>query len=424
MTPHTDLEPSLLHLFRLFIGLRLVLVVFVVLRWFGQSGGLLPIIAGESVVVSCYLWVHLSSQRLRLWFGQTYLPFALVVTTLSILLEQRVLQLQFGMIEVGALTTILPDNRVMVQPPMILIATTAFLFVPLVLISWQYIFKTVLGFVIGITVIDLISLLVVADSVLVNSAEEAIAIIFRAMSFLIVGYIVSQLVEVKRRQNHALEVANHQLKQYAATQEQLAISRERNRLARELHDILAHTLSAVTVKLNAADLIWESDSGKARRMLGEVIALMDDSLDETRRALRDLRASPLEDMGLLLALERIATSAADRAGSALSLNLPNTLPEMSFAVEQGLYRIAQEALENTIKHADAGHIDMRLVVSHNRIMLTLRDDGHGFDLQAGYNGHFGLQGMIERAQMLGGDIDIQSTPGQGTRIHLRLELPS
>lgn len=417
-----DLEDGLIRLFRLFIGLRLALILVVLVRRFELINDSMPMLAMMSIGISLYLLVHLSSESVRRWFGRAYLPTALIVATVVIVLEQRLLQVQFGLIQINSLTSLLPQAETMVQPPITLMATTAFLFVPLVLVSWQYTFKTVLVYIVGASLIDLITLIVLADMVPSNAIEEMIAIAFRAMSFLIVGYIVSQLMAVKRNQTAALEAANYRLKQYAATQEQLTISRERNRMARELHDTLAHTLSAVTVKLNAVDLIWESDSPKAQRMLGEVIATLDDGLTETRRALRDLRASPLEDMGLLLALEQVAKSAAHRAGATLSLHLTESLPVMSFAKQQGLYRVAQEALENIVRHANARCIEVRLLMRHQHMTLTVRDDGYGFETNAVHNGHFGLQGMMERAQMLGGSLDIQSAKGQGTSIHLSLEV--
>jgi signal transduction histidine kinase len=414
------IEDDLLRIFRLFIGLRLMLVISLILQRFYLIADQLPLIALFSIAASLYLLLHLSSTAIQRLFGRFYLPFALVVTTVVILIEQRALQARLGLLDIRTLFPV-TSTEIYIQPPIILIATTAFLFVPLVLTSWQYTFRIVLAFTLGTVLVDLAALGVVADRLQVSLIEELIAISFRAMTFLIVGYIVSQLVHVKRQQTAKLEAANRKLMQHTATVEQLSISRERNRLARELHDTLAHTLSGMAVKLNAVDLIWASDPQKGRRMLGEVIQSVGDSLNETRRALRDLRASPLEDMGLLLALEQLATTAAERGGCALTLDLPSKLPDIPFAAEQGLYRVAQEALENTVKHADARSIIIGLRVNPDRIDLLVQDDGQGFDPKTEANGHFGLQGMRERAELLGGALDIRSAPGGGTTVQLRLE---
>src|SRR4029078_5838718 len=108
--------------------------------------------------------------------------------------------------------------------------------------------------------------------------------------------------------------ANAKLVDYASTNEQLAVTRERNRVARDMHDTLAHTLSAVSVQLEAADSVWDSQPQQAHELLQKSLASARAGLGETRRAVRALRASPLDDLGLGLALRDLAESTADRAG--------------------------------------------------------------------------------------------------------------
>jgi len=420
-TPH--IQHNLLHLFRLVVGLRLILVLTMLVRWLPANQNTIPPMAVVSVGISLGLILYLTSSRMQHLFGRAYLPLALCVSTLAVVAEQRIFQARLGVLEIVMPVGIL-GNQVTITPPMLLVATTAFLFVPLVLVSWQYPFRVVVGYTFGMSLIDLVLTLIAAQYTPITPIEEIMAIGFRGMSFLIVGYIVTQLVAVQQNQTLVLETTNQQLAHHTATLEQLTISRERNRLARELHDTLAHTLSAVTVKLNAADLIWDNDPSRSRQMMQEVIAAMDTGLNDTRRALRDLRASPLEDMGLLLALEQSAQTAAERTGSHLDLHLPSSLPQMSFATEQGIYRIAQEGLENIVKHANARCIEVRLTVEKTRIQLTIRDDGHGFDPDHSRDGHFGLHGMAERADMMGGTLTIHSQPGRGVVIQLALSLSS
>ena len=152
-----------------------------------------------------------------------------------------------------------------------------------------------------------------------------------------------------------------QLRQYADTVEELTISRERNRMARELHDTLAHSLSAVTVQLEAIRTLWAVDPEAARNMLDSADEAARLGLKEARRALQDLRASPLQDLGLPLALQELAETAARRSGAVLALDVPRQLDgSLSPAVEQGVYRIAQEALENVVRHAQASAITVSL----------------------------------------------------------------
>jgi signal transduction histidine kinase len=209
------------------------------------------------------------------------------------------------------------------------------------------------------------------------------------------------------------------LAHYSATLEQLAISRERNRLARELHDTLAHTLSSLAVQLEAVRSLWERDPAGARALLDTSLAATRGGLGEARRALQALRAAPLEDLGLPLALRRLAEAAAERAGIALDLRLPERDPELPPDVEQCVYRVAQEALENVVRHAQASQVAVHLEQDGRQVTLLVRDDGQGFD-SAQLNGdqRFGLQGMHERARLVGGQLELTSRPGGCTTLRL------
>src|SRR5947208_742021 len=122
----------------------------------------------------------------------------------------------------------------------------------------------------------------------------------RLMAVTGVGLVLAWLIDRQREQRAALAEANRKLAQYAAATEQLATSQERNRLARELHDTLAHSLSGVTVQLEAVQALWELNPMEARRMLDQALQHTRGGLNEARRALQALRASPLEDLGLAL----------------------------------------------------------------------------------------------------------------------------
>jgi signal transduction histidine kinase len=182
-------------------------------------------------------------------------------------------------------------------------------------------------------------------------------------------------------------------------------------------------LSAINVQLNALDVLWDSNSDAARKKLKQTQELTRCGLDEARRALHALRASPIDELGLALALQRAAQTAAERSGVQLSLTLPPQLSGVPPDIEHQLYRVAEEALNNVVRHARARHMGLALERTATALMLTIRDDGSGFDSsQAPSNGHYGLVGMKERAALINASLQIQSQPGRGTIVQLTVPL--
>jgi signal transduction histidine kinase len=310
-----------------------------------------------------------------------------------------------------------------------------FIFVTLVLIAWQYPFRYVLAYVLGVTIYQ--SWLTSPAASMHLSADIGWLVLQGAM-MLLVGYVIIQLVSIQREQREALETAykqqaeaNVRLQRYAVTLEELTISRERNRLARELHDTLAHSLSAVIVQLEAVRSLWALDPAAAQDMLDKADETARRGLTEARRALRDLRASPLQDLGLTLALRELAKTAAERAGASLALHIPERrLENLPPNVEQGVYRIAQETLENIVRHSEAREITFRIQQTDRDLSLTISDDGRGIDSEVlrrtavGSPDGFGLRGMKERAAFIGGRLEIAEQEEQGTVIHLEVPLSS
>jgi signal transduction histidine kinase len=243
------------------------------------------------------------------------------------------------------------------------------------------------------------------------------AVLIHAVVFGLIGYIVNRTVSAQRAQRQRLAEVNEQLAQHAATLEQLTLSRERNRLARELHDTLAHTLSAVSVQREAVDSAWHLQPEKAHELLVKSLAQTRSGLTETRRALRALRASPLDDLGLALAVRTLAESTAKRGGLKLEL-LIDELEPLGLEVEQQVYRIAQEALTNALKHSGADALRVAMTVRDGQLMLTVADNGQGIDDEALHaNGHYGLRGMQERADLIGAVLEV-SRGQQGATVRL------
>lgn len=238
---------------------------------------------------------------------------------------------------------------------------------------------------------------------------------------LILGSCVSALMDKLRAQSASLEHANRQLRHYASTLEQLAISRERNRVARELHDTLAHTLSGLTVHLETTRAYWEVDHQATRAMVEAALQTARTGLQETRRALKALRATPLADLGLSQALCQLAEQAAAHARLRLRCEVAADLSALPLDLEQCIYRVAQEAIANVTQHADADSLHVSLSHDHGKLQLAVRDNGRGF-IYGGAAGdsHFGLTGMRERAALAGGQLVIVSAPGEGTTVTLIL----
>jgi signal transduction histidine kinase len=254
-----------------------------------------------------------------------------------------------------------------------------------------------------------------------RASSDLIKVVTRAtvqsMGLLVIGYCVCLVMDKLRAQQTSLEDANWQLRHHASTLEQLAISRERNRVARELHDTVAHTLSGLIVQLETIKAYSHVDQPIAHRGLQSALDNARSGLQETRLALKALRASPLADLGLQQALNELAAQA--RFSLEVDTQIVDALPPLPPDVEQCIYRVAQEAIANVTQHADASQLHIRLSINHGRPELVIQDNGRGFEQHLRVaDGHFGLAGMKERAALCEGQLTMVSTPGTGTTITL------
>jgi two-component system, NarL family, sensor kinase len=199
----------------------------------------------------------------------------------------------------------------------------------------------------------------------------------------------------------------------------LAALEERNRIAREIHDTLAQGLAAITLHLEAAQALAESRPEAVQRKIAQALHLARTNLQEARRSVLDLRAAPLEGSTLPEALRALAQQTLDEAGLRLETAIDARIGRLPPALETGLYRIAQEALANTRKYAQATQARLQLNREGDRLRLAIEDNGVGFDLAQvtpTAESGFGIKGMSERAHLLGGQLEIHSTPGSGTRV--------
>ena len=297
-----------------------------------------------------------------------------------------------------------------------------FLIIPLVFIAWQYSMREVIVFCFAIIFIEGIPLAFPAQGRdPLFSALNVMGDIARSLIMLIVGWIMHQLVKVQREQHLQLLEANKKLRKYALTNEKLAQTQERNRLARELHDTLAHTLSSVSVQLEATKALFDRDPDSAKKMLDDTLINTKNGLKETRRTLVDLRASELESYGLTKAIRNFSASTAERGGFEVTYNLDKASDMLPDEITHCIYRTVQEALENTLRHANASRVSISLLSSAEMIQLEIEDNGQGFEVSNVNNQNLGIRGMRERIEMLGGRFSISSSPETGTIVFVTLE---
>ncbi|MEM7029753.1 MAG: sensor histidine kinase [Chloroflexota bacterium] len=369
-------------------------------------------------------------ERMRRWIQVSFALILVIYLHIPILekrLGQYYLLLALFILSTGSLVTLfVPFNSDDPNLPslfeFLFSLTRSFIIwmVIVIIIGWRYTARFAIVYSILMGAVTVASILQIDNLRLAFIVDHVTMTLFLTVGFCLVGYLVARFRTIERQRQAELKTANEQLIDYANTLERLTISQERNRLARELHDTLAHTLSGLAVQMETTRRYWDVDNDTAKQMFEQSLTLTRSGLDETRRALTSLRASPLEELGLLLALAELAKSAKARAGIQLNLNLPAQLPPLSSAIEQAIYRIAQEAIANVIKHATAQTLTMCLD-QDDQIRLLITDDGVGFlPEHQPPDGHFGLVGMQERARLIGGSLTIQSQPNQGTTVKLTI----
>ena len=238
--------------------------------------------------------------------------------------------------------------------------------------------------------------------------------LYAAGILFVVGFSLSALnAEESRRRSEALLA---ELQTYAEQAEALAIAEERNRLARELHDSVAQTLYGLTLQAEAATR--KLAAGQLEAVADYLHSFRDSAqqtLLEARLLIFELRPPVLDEVGLAGALKTRLDAVDSRSGLNCQVDLVQ-MEGLSPQIETGLYRIAQEALNNILRHAKANLVCLSLQTSEGRVRLEIRDDGIGFDAQAKMSHGYGLRSMRERAEQLGGSFDLQSKPKGGTTI--------
>ncbi|MFN8594870.1 MAG: sensor histidine kinase [Anaerolineae bacterium] len=226
----------------------------------------------------------------------------------------------------------------------------------------------------------------------------------------------TRAAQSERQAREQLEVANQQLAEYAAQVSQLATMRERNRLAREVHDSLGHYLTVINVQLEVVTKLLESNPSKALEAAKRAKELASEGLSEVRRSVAALRPSPLDDRSLPDALTGLIDTARE-AGLLVTFEQSGLRRTLTPEVETVLYRATQEALTNIRKHAHASTAQVRLAFDPNAVSLSIRDNGVGRQHD---EDNVGLTALRERVTALNGTVAAENHPEGGFWIEVTL----
>ena len=211
-----------------------------------------------------------------------------------------------------------------------------------------------------------------------------------------------------------LEIANQQLSEYAAQVEDLTITAERQRLARDLHDTLSQGLAGLILQLEAVDAHLKNDrTTRATEILEQSMEHARETLAAARRTISDLRENTREISDLNGAIQEEVKHFEDATGIGCQLNL-QVKDGFSSEIREFIMRIVAEALTNIARHASARQVSINLFQQDNSLKIEIKDDGKGFDPASVGSGHYGLIGMRERTRLVGGSMDIESSAEFGT----------
>jgi len=423
VTDVTNIIHSTTRVLRGLCIFRWLMIAFSVMMFAIHRSAMLPPEAQGSPPLAVIFLLPMAFNTLYLYipggenrFGRFYLPIALALAILDF-------SIQYGIAYVR------PDAQVIIRLPSgqefsLFWASTEMILltlVPCVLAGAAYgmrgatqaaTFATLLHIVVGFA--TWLSGASLRGFLILLPLRIAVLYVFP----LITGY----LADTWRQEHAAVLEANRQLRGYAATVEHLVTSRERVRLARAMHDTLAHSLSALVVQLEAVDTLQETDPVAVKAQLGKIRRHARVGLDEARKAIMDLRSLPVEELGLRAALERLVEQFGQRNGIQTEWTVEGKPFPLLPAQANALYRIAEEALDNVERHAEANKLCMRLSYDTG-VTVRIEDDGQGFDPAAVDPDRYGLVGVHERATLVDGRVTVASAPNEGTTLTVQIAEP-
>ena len=245
--------------------------------------------------------------------------------------------------------------------------------------------------------------------------------LFTLAVFLTTAIITGQLASMLRRRAEQAQSRERELRLLYEQAQELAAIQERQRLARELHDSVSQALYGISLGAHTAREALESEPGQVTIALDYVIGLAEAGLAEMRALIFELRPESLETEGLVAAISKQVAVLRARYKLTVEADLRDE-PDLSLEMKHTLYRVAQEALHNVIKHAHATTVVLQLARQEHETILEVRDNGRGFDPTGTFPGHLGLQSMRVRVAKAGGTLVVESAPDQGTSVRVRIPL--
>lgn len=355
-----------------------------------------------------FLFVYLSLPVIQYQLKQFYLPIGILVAVvypsfvnLTYVLATMANELPIDTLHVWALLPLL--------------------MIPLVPMAWQYDFKPVLILFGGFGAGEMLVVLWARQVMDVAVLEFLYSTFIRVVTLLLVAFMIERLVKVQRDQRDQLRQVNLKLTRQALVMEEVATMQERNRIARELHDTLAHTLSGLAVQLEAIKTVTPSNA-ESQEMIDRALANTRDGLNETRNVLKNLRAAPIQELGFEQAMFHLVESIQPESGPVIELYISRSIPLLTKELEHTIYRIVQESIKNALQHAEALNVKVSITMEHT-LKVEITDDGIGFDGNRKSNQRgYGLFGIMERAEMVGGSLTVNSSAGTGTTISFEVEL--
>jgi signal transduction histidine kinase len=266
-----------------------------------------------------------------------------------------------------------------------------------------------------------------------NDENTAIsAVKMGAQDYLVKDKVESELlirsiryaIERKRAEEEHQKLLEQRIRSLAVIEAQ---ENERRRISRELHDGLGQLLSAAKLNFGMIDVVNSSNKEKSGDIVKQVDSIISKAIVEARRIAHDLRPTTLDDFGLIPALRILCQEFSKITGVKIKFQVSPTLERIDPKVEIAIYRIIQESFNNISKYAEATEVSLDLYRKENKVFVRVKDNGKGFEIdnlaknkKAGTG--FGLINMKERAELVGGKVEINSNPGQGTELLLEINL--
>ncbi len=221
-----------------------------------------------------------------------------------------------------------------------------------------------------------------------------------------------------------LRFENLQQRQQLSLQIIRAQEEERKRMARDIHDGPAQSMANVVFRIEFCEKLLDIEPDRIREELRELKEVIKDNLQDVRKIIFDLRPMALDDLGLAPAIKRYVDNFRESSGLKVNFHFFGQECRLEPALEIVVFRLIQECLNNIVKHAEADEVTLTLKIKPDFITVVVEDNGKGFDLSRhsleGFNNHFGLISMDERASLLGGEMKIKTEEGKGTKVSFRL----